>query len=280
MDAVVKLQVHDGDDGRVGNLFGQPALSVLHRIPILGVARVDEAADLDVIKGKVGLVEVSADGGDEVGESFGENLGGLRVVGVAFALVPEHALDLPASQLHLTEHGAVKALPPLGFGGGVPLRHAGAAVSGGHEADRDPGGVIKGDGEGKAEPRALGAALVLLRGAFFAVFRIAGMNGIRGVDEPVKGLLGAGPLAFHAESVDLRVRGFHISEVAIAFHIGLAREQPEVAHKDVLDLNLIAVFVGVLHVDSDAVRAASGDAEELAVLEAGRDQSPLAVEGC
>ena len=61
--------------------------------------RDDEPADLDVVERQLGLAEVGADRGDEVGEDAGDRPSRPRAAGVALALIPEHALDLAAGKL-------------------------------------------------------------------------------------------------------------------------------------------------------------------------------------
>ncbi len=96
----------------------------------LGSGRRDETADLDEIERQLGLAEVGADRRDEVGEDLGIGLPRLaRAQGVAFALIPEHALDLAAGELDLPQHRAVQAVPALVLLRWVPLLHARPAVA-------------------------------------------------------------------------------------------------------------------------------------------------------
>ena len=122
-----------------------------------------EPANLDEVERQVGLAQIGADRGDEVGKYLGVLLGRVGV-GVAFPLVPEHSLDLAAGKLDLAEHRAVEAMAPLALLGGVPLFHAGAAVGTGDQADGQLARLIdERRGKRQAQPGPLGPGLVLLR---------------------------------------------------------------------------------------------------------------------
>ena len=113
-----------------GHPLGEPPLGVLHGVPALGVAAGDEPADLDEVERQLGLVEVGADGRDEVGEDLGVDLRGLRRIASLSPWYQSTPLTLPPASLHLAEHRAVEALAPLALLRRVPLLHARAAVGG------------------------------------------------------------------------------------------------------------------------------------------------------
>ena len=165
------------------------------------VAAIDEPADLDEVERQVGLAEIGADRGDEVGEDLGVLLRRLAGSAIAFPLVPEHALDLAAGELDLAEHRAVEAIAPLALLGGVPLLHAGAAMGTGDQADwaRRVASTIAA-ANGKPEPGPLGPGLVLLCRPLGTVLGSPEWTGIGRIDQPVERLLGLRPFAVHARA--------------------------------------------------------------------------------
>ncbi len=189
VDRVVQLQVDDRDDGRIGHALGEEPLSFLDGVPALGVAGADESADLDEVERQLRLAEIGPDRRDEVGEDVGIFLRGLAA-GVALALVPEHALDLATGELELPHHRAIEALPALILLGRVPLLHARPAVGADDQADRDPGLLDHGLGEGQTQAGSLAAALVGLRRPLLAGLGVARVDRVGRVDQPVERLLG------------------------------------------------------------------------------------------
>ena len=114
-------------------------------------------------------------------------------VGIALALVPEHALDLAAGKLHLAKHRAVQAMATFALLGRVPLFHAGAAVSAGNQADRHAGLLDQGHRERQAQTGTLGALLVLLGRPCRPILGISRMHRVGRVDQPVQRLFGSWP---------------------------------------------------------------------------------------
>lgn len=76
VDSVVEGAVRAGDHPGTRDLRLQAGLDVLHEIPS-GVLLVHKTADLHVIDGQFGLLEVGAGGGDEVLELLCEERGSL-----------------------------------------------------------------------------------------------------------------------------------------------------------------------------------------------------------
>src|SRR5208337_3330468 len=102
VNRVVQFEIDDRNHGGIGHALGQAPLDLLDGVPALGVLAFDEPADLHVVKRQVRLIQVGSYRGDEVGEGAMIDLRGIAT-GIALPLVPEHALDLAASELDLPE---------------------------------------------------------------------------------------------------------------------------------------------------------------------------------
>lgn len=275
VDAVVEGEIDGGDHTGVGDIGFRQALRFLNVVPLGDVGRTDVAADLDVVEGEIGIAEVGAEGGDELHEAGFEIRSGARI-SVGFSLVPEDAFDVAAGGTEAAEHGAVEALAAAVAEGGRPLLHGSAAVSAGDEADGDAGEFEHVDGEGEGWACAFFAAgdeggEFIPGEPFGLAFRVEGpVDGVDGVFGSVKRLLGDGPVVGHVEGVDEGVGWLDVDEVAVAFHVGLAGEEPEVADEDVINGEDDG---GIAEADFDAIGSAGGDVVEgagpVAALDAG-----------
>ncbi len=275
VDAVVEGEVDGGDHAGVGDIRFRKTLGFLDLVPLSDVGRTHVAADLDIVEGEIGVAKVAPDSRDKLHEAGFEVRGGAGV-GIGFALIPEDAFDVATGGAEAAEHGAVEALARAVAESRGPLLHGRPAVSAGDEADGNTGELQHIGGEGKAQAGAF-LAIGDVGGEFFAgelfglAFSVEGpVDWIDGVFGGVERLLGDGPIVRHVEGVDERVGRLDIDEVAVAFHVGLAGEDPEVAHEEVVDGEDDG---GIAEADFDAIGSTGGDVVEgagpVAALDAG-----------
>src|SRR5258708_10399387 len=109
MDSIVELQIYSRHHPGIRNLTLRSKLRHLNAIPFRCVALVDMPSDLDIVKRKIGLLEIFANCLHEVLE-FLEELARSFCVAIVLALVPQDAFDSSTHSLNSTIHGAVQGL--------------------------------------------------------------------------------------------------------------------------------------------------------------------------
>ncbi|OPZ03701.1 MAG: hypothetical protein BWZ08_02844 [candidate division BRC1 bacterium ADurb.BinA292] len=236
VDIVVVGQIEGADHPQVGPFGGGAPLRLAHFFPVqapLAVGIGDgERGDLDIEERQVGHAGVAADGVDEVEEVVFESVGDARL-GIALALIPDDPLDPSADHLDALDHRAVERAAPFGALVGAPLGHRRAAVGAGDEADGAVESARQFAAEEETRPDAaqrLLAALGGQSGEFLVAFiEQNAVDGRDGFKNPVVGQRRRHPAVIHVEHEEARIAGRLVFEEPGPLHVGLPREDPQIA---------------------------------------------------
>src|SRR5271165_3365980 len=107
MNRVVHGKVDGCNHAYAADLLLAAELRGLDSVPFFGIGGTHVAADLHVVEGEIGLIEIGSHGVYELAKT-GFKLRRSFWISVGFALIPEDSLDTSAGCAKAAEHGAVE----------------------------------------------------------------------------------------------------------------------------------------------------------------------------